>query len=233
MLDMEDLRGRVCRANLALVEHGLVVCTWGNASELDREHGVVAIKPSGISYAELTPEQIVVVDLEGRTVAGELRPSSDLATHLELYRAFPAIGGVAHTHSRYATALAQARRELPCLGTTHADHFFGTIPVTRMLRPDEIRADYEANTGKVIVEACAESDPSRIPAILVAHHGPFTWGPTAAAAVTNSVVLEACAAMAVETWGLDPSAAGVDPALLECHFLRKHGPGAYYGQNRG
>ena len=224
------LRQAVYEANMCLVENGLVVGTWGNASGFDPASGLVAIKPSGIAYAELRPEQLVIVDLAGRIIEGDLRPSSDLPTHLELYRCFPGLGGVAHTHSTAATAFAQAARPLPCLGTTHADHFYGTVPVTRDLRPEEIASDYEANTGRVVVETFAGLAPLRVPAVLVAHHGPFTWGKDPAAAAMNSVVLEAVAQMALHTYSLAPEAPPVGAPLLDKHFLRKHGPEAYYGQ---
>ena len=229
---IEELRTAVCAANQALVRHGLVLCTWGNVSGIRRDAGLVAIKPSGLPYSELTPERIVVTDLSGQVVAGRLRPSSDLHTHLALYRAFPQIGGVAHSHSHYATAFAQACRALPCLGTTHADHFCGTVPVTRALRDHELAADYERNTGAVIAELFADRDPLAVPGALVAHHGPFTWGPSPAAAVTNRVVLEAVARLALDTWQLNRTAAAIDPALLDCHYQRKHGPEAYYGQRQ-
>lgn len=226
-----QLRRRVCQANLDLVAHGLVTGTWGNASGIDRRAGLVAIKPSGVAYSQLVPESIVLVDLEGKVVAGELRPSSDLETHLELYRCWPGVGGVAHTHSAAATAFAQARRALPCLGTTHADHFRGAVPVTREMSPAETAAHYERNTGRVIVEAFAGLEPLDVPAVLVASHGPFSWGPSPEAAVLSSVVLEAVARMAIDTLALADS--GPIPAhLLERHFRRKHGPEAYYGQAR-
>jgi L-ribulose-5-phosphate 4-epimerase len=226
----ESLRQAVYLANLRLVEAGLVVGTWGNASGYDPESGLVAIKPSGLPYHDLRPEHLVVVDLEGNTVEGDLRPSSDLPTHLELYRSFPGLGGVAHTHSTAATAFAQARRPLPCLGTTHADHFRGTVPVTRDLRQDETADNYERNTGKVIVTTFANLEPLQIPAVLVAQHGPFTWGHSPLAASENSVVLEAVAQMALHTYALTPEAAPAPDHLVDRHFLRKHGPGAYYGQ---
>jgi len=225
-----ELRETVCQANLDLVQHGLVLLTWGNASGIDRQAGVIAIKPSGVNYAELTPESIVLVDLQGEAVAGDFRPSSDLPTHLQLYRAFPHIGGVAHTHSAKATAFAQACRPIPCLGTTHADHFYGPVPVTRKMHRAEVVAEYEANTGKVIAETFADLNPEAVPAVLVAQHGPFTWGRTASDAVLNSVVLEGAAAMALDTFGLSPQAEDIAPWLLDKHFLRKHGPDAYYGQ---
>jgi len=229
--ELDELRDRVCQANLELVLQGLVIRTWGNVSGIHRESGLVAIKPSGVRYDELTPAMIPLVDLEGAVVEGGLRPSSDLPTHLELYKAFAAVGGIAHTHSRCATAFAQACRELPCLGTTHADHFFGPVPVTRKLRAEETAADYEADTGGLIVETIAERAPLQTPAVLVAQHGPFTWGRTPGDAVTNSVVLEAVAGMALHTLQLAPDAEPLAAHLLQRHFLRKHGPNAYYGQN--
>ncbi|MDX9979096.1 MAG: L-ribulose-5-phosphate 4-epimerase AraD [Lentisphaeria bacterium] len=226
----ESLRQEVFLANLRLVEAGLVVGTWGNASGYDAESGLVAIKPSGLPYGDLRPEHLVVVDLDGAVVEGELRPSSDLPTHLELYRRFPGLGGVAHTHSTAATAFAQARRPLPCLGTTHADHFRGTVPVTRDLHPEETANEYELNTGRVIVATFANLEPLQIPAVLVAQHGPFTWGPSPRAASENSVVLEAVAQMALRTYALAADAQPAPDHLIDRHFLRKHGPGAYYGQ---
>lgn len=225
------LRQRVCQANLDLVAHGLVIGTWGNVSAIDRASGRVAIKPSGVPYAELTAERVVVTDLEGRPVVGDgLRPSSDLHTHLELYRRWPGVGGVAHTHSTAAVAFAQAHRALPCLGTTHADHFCGDVPVTRVMTSAETAADYELNTGRVIVETFATTDPLDVPAVLVASHGPFTWGPSPEAAVWNSVALEAVCRMALDTWALAPATGPIPAHLLARHFRRKHGPAAYYGQ---
>ncbi len=228
-----DLRELAHRANLDLVRAGLVTLTFGNASEADRAAGVMAIKPSGVPYGRLLPASIVVVDLDsGRVVEGEARPSSDTPTHLVLYRAFADVGGIVHTHSPFATAWAQARRELPCLGTTHADHFLGAVPVTRALSGEEIGGDYEERTGHVIVEALAERrlEPLDMPATLVASHGPFTWGADAAAAVDNAVALEAVAAAALRTLALAPDTPPVASALLERHFRRKHGPAASYGQ---
>jgi L-ribulose-5-phosphate 4-epimerase len=226
-----DAREQAFDANRAIVEAGLVVLTFGNASAVDRDAGVLAIKPSGVAYEELTPAAMVLVDLEsGDVVEGNYRPSSDTPTHLVLYRAFATIGGVVHTHSPFATAWAQAARELPCFGTTHADHFRGAVPVTRSLTRDEVEGDYEQATGEVIVEALADVDPLAMPAALVAGHGPFAWGAHAAQAVENAVALEVVAASALRTELLRPGAAALDDALLDRHFLRKHGPGAYYGQ---
>ena len=232
-MEHEALRTAVYRANLELVEAGLVILTWGNVSGADREAGVMAIKPSGVRYHAMQPEDVVVVSLDtGQVVDGRLRPSSDTPTHLHLYREFAGVGGVAHTHSPHAVSWAQAMEELPCLGTTHADYFHGPVPVTRRLREDEIHDDYEHHTGAAIVERFKGGgiDPNGVPAVLVAAHGPFTWGATPAAAVENAVVLEAAARMALYTRFLDPRASGIEQPLLDRHFLRKHGPGAYYGQ---
>jgi L-ribulose-5-phosphate 4-epimerase len=226
----EDLKKRVCQANLDLPRHGLVVFTWGNVSEIDRAAGIVAIKPSGVDYEELTFDKIVLLDLSGKIVEGNLRPSSDTPTHLELYRQFKDVGGICHTHSSHATMWAQARRDIPCFGTTHADHFYGSIPVTDVMTPQEIRDDYEANTGSVIVRRFKGLDPMQVPAVLVAGHGPFTWGKTAHASVENAVVLEEVAKMASGTLSINPQAGPVSQVLLDKHYLRKHGKNAYYGQ---
>jgi len=230
---LEDLKQQVCQANLDLVSAGLVTLTWGNVSGLSDDGARVVIKPSGVPYDAMRPEHLVVVDLEsGETVEGDLRPSSDTATHLLLYRAWAerGVGGVTHTHSPKATAFAQARRELPCFGTTHADHFSGAVPVARPLTEEEIESAYEANTGQVILERFAEIDPVAVPAVLVASHAPFTWGASAAESVKNSIALEACAAMALDSLALRPDLGPVEDYLLAKHYNRKHGPGAYYGQ---
>lgn len=230
-----ELKERVWRANLDVVEAGLVELTWGNASGVDRQAGVMAIKPSGVPYAALQPEDIVILSLDdGRTIDSRLRPSSDTPTHLHLYREFESIGGIVHTHSTHAVSWAQAEREVPCFGTTHADHFYGAVPVTRRMTADEIRSEYEHNTGVVIVERFRDGslDPLDIPGVLVACHGPFAWGATVESAVENAIVLESVSRMALNTLHINPSATAVDQALLDKHFLRKHGPGAYYGQER-
>jgi L-ribulose-5-phosphate 4-epimerase len=226
----EQLKKQVWEANLDLPQHGLVVFTWGNVSGIDRDAGIVAIKPSGVSYDELVPEQIVLLDLEGNVVEGGLRPSSDTPTHLELYRCFAGIGGICHTHSTCATMWAQAQREIPCFGTTHADHFYGSVPITDTMTPAEIQQAYEANTGRVIVRRFADLDPMQMPAVLVAHHGPFTWGKDARAAAKNAVVLEEVAKIALGTLRINPQQKSISQALLDKHYLRKHGENAYYGQ---
>lgn len=228
---LNQLKAEVCQANLDLVDEGLVIQTWGNVSGIDRARGLVVIKPSGVPYAGMKPRHMVVVSLEtGQVVEGDLKPSSDTPTHLVLYRAFPKIGGVVHTHSLYATTWAQARKGIPSYGTTQADYWYGEVPCTRLLTPREIKADYEANTGHVIVERFRKLDPLRHPAVLVASHGPFTWGKDAHDAVHNAVVLEFVARLASETLRINPKAKPMQSVLLDKHFLRKHGPGAYYGQ---
>ena len=232
-MDLSTLREQVCAANQALVGANLVTLSFGNASGVDRHAGVIVIKPSGVPYERLTPADMVVVALaDGQVVDGSLRPSSDTPTHLVLYRAFGSIGGIVHTHSTFASTWAQAERAIPPLGTTHADHFHGTVPVTRQLTADEIAGEYEAATGDVIVETLAELgfDPAEMPAALVASHGPFTWGRSPAEAVSNAVALEAVAAMAYRTIALETAQAEIGPELLARHFTRKHGSGAYYGQ---
>jgi L-ribulose-5-phosphate 4-epimerase len=215
---------------LELTRRGLAIFTFGNASGISRDDGLVVIKPSGVPYDTMQPHHLVVTDLEGHIVEGDLRPSSDLATHLALYRAFPSAGGVVHTHSRYATAWAQAAREIPCLGTTHADYFYGPVPVTPPLAAADIEGEYEANTGKVIIERFRGLDPARVQAVLVANHGPFCWGKSAAAAAHTAVILEEVAHMAYLALTINPAATPISSALLDKHFLRKHGPGATYGQ---
>jgi L-ribulose-5-phosphate 4-epimerase len=227
---LHELREQVLEANLDLVRAGLVIHAFGNASGIDRDRGVVVIKPSGVPYGDLTPSNLVVTDLEGLVVEGDFRPSSDLATHIALYKAFPAIGGVAHTHSRHATAWAQAGREIPCLGTTHADYFRGPVPVTDEMTAEEIASAYEWNTGTAIVRRFSGLEPSEFPAVLVRGHAPFCWGRTPAEAAHNADIVEQVAAMAFETLALNPQAGGIGAALRDKHFLRKHGPGAYYGQ---
>ena len=227
---LSKLREEVLAANLELVQRGLVLFTFGNASGISRKDGLVAIKPSGVPYDELTPEQIVVTDLSGRVVESNLRPSSDLATHLEIYRRFPNVGGVAHTHSEAASAWAQAGKPIPCFGTTHADYFHGPVPVTAPLTAAQIEGDYELETGRAIVRAFAGLDPDAIPAVLVAGHAPFTWGASATEAAHHAVVLEFVARMASDTLRIDPTAQPLPRALHDKHFLRKHGPKAYYGQ---
>lgn len=230
---LEALKKDVCAANLRLVAEGLVVQTWGNVSGVDRAKGLMVIKPSGVAYDIMKPAHMVVVSLAtGKVVEGKLNPSSDTPTHLELYRAFPALGGVVHTHSLYATAWAQAQREIAAFGTTHADYYHGPVPCTRPLRAAEIKGDYEINTGKVIVERFRKLDPMAFPGVLVASHAPFTWGKTPDKAVDSGVVLEFIARMASETLAIAPRTRGVPQVLLDKHFLRKHGPGAYYGQTR-
>jgi len=227
---LEALRAEVLEANLELVRRGLVIYTFGNASGVSREQGLVAIKPSGVPYDKMTPADMVITDLEGNIVEGNLRPSSDLATHVALYRAFPAIGGVVHTHSRHATSWAQARVEIPCFGTTHADYFCGPVPVTQELTPGEIATDYEANTGVAIIRRMEGLNPLHHPAILVAGHAPFCWAKTVSDAAHLAVILEEVAAMAWETVTVNPAARPISEALLHKHHFRKHGPGATYGQ---
>lgn len=229
----EKLKQQVLKANLALVEAGLVVLTWGNASGADREAGVMAIKPSGVSYETLSANDIVVLSIAtGEVVEGRGRPSSDTPTHLHLYREFSSANGVVHTHSVHATAFAQAMRSIPCLGTTHADNFYGEIPVTRAMRPEEVASDYELNTGRVIVERFRDGkiDPASVPGVLVASHAPFAWGSTPEKAVENAIVLEFTAQMALAGLSLTPDIKPIPGYLLDKHFLRKHGPQAYYGQ---
>lgn len=226
---VKELREEVLEANLEIVRRGLVMYTFGNASGFNRDEGLMAIKPSGVPFEKLTPKDMVVTDLDGKIVEGKLRPSSDVDTHLELYRQFKGIGGVVHTHSTHAVAWAQAGHEIPCLGTTHADYFYGSIPVTEPLDHDDY-ADYELNTGKAIVKAFEGIDPNHIPAVLVRSHGPFVWGPNATKAAMNAVLLEEIARIAAITYSLNPNAGTIDRDLMNTHFLRKHGPKASYGQ---
>lgn len=226
---LEDLKQKVYEANMLLPKYGLVTFTWGNVSAVDRESGLVVIKPSGVDYETMKPEDMVVVDLDGNRVEGKLKPSSDTPTHIELYKAFDNIGGIVHTHSRWATVFAQAGRGINAYGTTHGDYFYGEIPVTRLMTPEEIAEEYEKETGKVIAETFKDKDPDMIPAVLVNSHGPFTWGKDAAEAVHNAVVLEETAMMAYYTESLGKTAP-MQQELLDKHFLRKHGKNAYYGQ---
>ncbi len=232
-MNYQSLREQVCQINKDIVKAGLVVLTFGNASGADRQAGVMAIKPSGVDYDALTPDDIVVLSLaDGKVLAGNKRPSSDTATHLHLYQNFPNVGGIVHTHSVQATAWAQAHREIPCFGTTHADHCHGPVPVTRPLTAAEIKGDYELNTGKVIVERFTKRklNPDHVPGVLVAGHAPFVWGPTPAKALENAIAFEAMAEMATLTLAIRPSTKPIPRVLLDKHFLRKHGPKAYYGQ---
>ena len=240
---LETLKEKVCRANLDLVKHGLVLFTWGNVSAIDRESGLVVIKPSGVSYDNMKPEDMVVVDLEGNVVEGDLRPSSDTPTHVVLYKAFPNIGGVVHTHSTFATAWAQAGEDIPNIGTTHADYFHDAIPCTRDMKKAEVFAEYEKETGNVIVERFKDMNPDDTPAVLVKNHGPFTWGTDADNAVHNAVVLEQVAKMAfvscsvhlsssIFMGGVVSNTPSMNKHLIEKHYSRKHGPNAYYGQKK-
>ena len=230
---LEDLKAQVCNANIELKRQNLVLYSWGNVSGIDRQKGIVAIKPSGVSYDVLTADGMVLLDLDGNVLEGDLKPSSDTPTHLELYKAYDCIGGICHTHSKYATMWAQACKEIPCFGTTHADNFYGPVPVTDIMTNEEIHKDYELNTGKVIVERFTGLDPMQMPAVLVANHGPFTWGADPAHAVEENVVLEQIATMALGTITINPDQNPINRALLDKHYLRKHGKNAYYGQLRG
>ena len=232
---LEELKERVAEANRQLAPSGLVKLTWGNVSEIDRDSGIVGIKPSGVDYSALTASDIVLLDLDGNVAEGTLNPSSDTKTHLYLYRSWPGIGGVTHTHSPFATAFSQAGRPLPCLGTTHADHFYGPVPVCRALTPEEVAEDYEHNTGVAIVEHFAAHNitPIEMPAVLQHFHAPFTWGKSGLDSIKNSIALEMCAQMAISTLQLAPDAPPLPAHLLDKHYLRKHGPGAYYGQGSG
>ena len=230
---LEQLKKDVYEANMELVEKGLVIYTWGNVSGIDRETGLVVIKPSGVDYDTLKPEDMTVVDLQGNVVEGPYKPSSDTKTHLVLYRTYPEIGGIVHTHSVWAVAFAQAGMPIPALGTTHADYFYGDIPCTRGLTAEEIEEDYEENTGNVIVETIGQNDPMACPGIVVRNHGPFAWGKTAKGAVYNAVVLDKVAEMDAKTFMVDPGVGRAPQYLLDKHYFRKHGANAYYGQGNG
>jgi L-ribulose-5-phosphate 4-epimerase len=229
---LEELKQQVYEANMLLPRYNLVTFTWGNVSGIDREKNLFVIKPSGVPYEELTPEDMVVMDLEGNKVEGDLNPSSDTATHLELYKAFPSIGGIVHTHSPYAVAWAQAGKDIPCFGTTHADYFYGDIPCARNLTTEEIAAGYEQNTGKVIIETFADRNPDYVPGVICRNHGPFAWGKDAMEAVHNAVVLEEVAKMDLFTIKIDPDTDEAPENIRVKHFMRKHGPNAYYGQKK-
>ena len=231
---LENLKQKVYEANMKLPEYGLVTFTWGNVSGIDRESGLVVIKPSGVDYEDLSPDKLVVLDLDNNVVEGDLNPSSDTKTHLELYKAFPTLGGIVHTHSVNAVAWAQACEDIPCFGTTHADYFYGAIPCARHLTVEELEEDYERNTGKVIIECFKERglDPKAVPGVICASHGPFTWGKDAAQAVYHAVVMEEVAKMARLTLAVKPSAVPAPQHVQDKHYMRKHGPNAYYGQKK-
>ena len=227
---LEELKKIVCEANVLLPVYKLVTFTWGNVSAIDREAGLVVIKPSGVSYDNMTPEDMVVVDLDGKVVEGKWRPSSDTPTHVELYKAFPKCGGIVHTHSRWATTFAQAGMDIPAMGTTHGDYFYGDIPCTRKMTAEEIKGDYEKETGTVIIEAFAGKDPAAVPGVVVYSHGPFSWGVDAMDAVHNAVVMEEIAFMDWHAMMINPQNGHMQQELLDKHYLRKHGANAYYGQ---
>lgn len=229
---LEELKQQVYEANMELPKRGLVVYTWGNVSGFDKETGYFAIKPSGVDYDDLKPEDMVIMDLEGNKIEGKYNPSSDTATHIELYKAWPEAGGIVHTHSQWATQWAQAGRSIPSYGTTHADYFYGDIPCARSLTPEEIDEAYEKNTGLVIIETFANNNPKYVPGVLCTNHGPFAWGKDAAEAVHNAVVLEECAKMAYYTECINPRVQQIPQPLMDKHFLRKHGENAYYGQGK-
>jgi L-ribulose-5-phosphate 4-epimerase len=228
---LENLKNQVCQANIELKKQRLVIFSWGNVSGIDRKSNIVAIKPSGVAYDELTAEKIVLLDLDGKRIEGDLNPSSDTPTHIELYRNFKDIGGICHTHSTYAAMWAQGGKEIPCFGTTHADYYYGPVPVTDEMSPEEIKTDYELNTGKIIVRRFKDLDPIQVPAVLVANHGPFTWGRTPAKALESAVVLEQAAKTALGTLLVNPKQIAIAKVLLDKHYLRKHGKDSYYGQD--
>lgn len=228
---LKDLKEKVLEANLMLPEYGLVTFTWGNVSEIDRKQGLIAIKPSGVSYKTMTADDIVIIDLDGNVVEGRLRPSSDAPTHVVLYKAFPSVGGIVHTHSSWATSWAQAGKDIPCFGTTHADYFYGPIPCARALTEEEINTEYEKNTGLVIAETFRDRDPMAVPAVLCVNHGPFSWGKDSFEAVHNAVVLEEVAKMAARALEINPDASPAPQTIMDKHYFRKHGTNAYYGQN--
>lgn len=227
---LSELKQEVLKANLDLVKHGLVVLTWGNVSGIDREKNLIAIKPSGVDYEKMSVDDIVLVDLDGKVVEGNKRPSSDTPTHIELYKAFPALGGITHTHSKYATMFAQACKEIPCFGTTHADHFHGSIPLTRFLSEEEVDTGYEKFTGSVIIERFTKLEINSMPGVLVAGHAPFAFGKDAAQSVKNALILERVAEMAIGSLMLNPNIEKLPLYISEKHYQRKHGPNAYYGQ---
>lgn len=229
---LDSLKEKVLRANLSLLEYGLVTLTWGNVSGIDRKSGLIVIKPSGVEYSAMGSDDMVVVDLEGKVVEGKLRPSSDTPTHVELYKAFREVGGITHTHSSNATAFAQAGREIPCLGTTHADVFYGDVPITRLMTEVEVKSAYEKNTGKVIVERFQNMDPISLPGVLIYGHGPFCWGKDPEDSVKNSLMLERIAEIALKTLQLNPDATALPDYILNKHHERKHGTSAYYGQKK-
>ena len=230
---LEELKKQVFKANMDLVKLNLVKFTWGNVSGIDRKNGLVVIKPSGVAYDDLTPDKMVVVNLKGEVIEGDLNPSSDTPTHIELYKSFGNIGGITHSHSEFATSFAQAKKRIISYGTTHADIFYGDIPLTRELTPDEILNDYEKNTGSVIAETFQNIDENAVPAVLVASHGPFSWGETPEKSVYNMAVLEETAKMAIHTMTINPQINRIDQNILDKHYFRKHGENAYYGQNKG
>lgn len=229
---LEDLKQKVLQANLDLVKYDLVTLTWGNVSGIDREKNLVVIKPSGVDYDVMKTEDMVVVDLNGKIAEGNLKPSSDTPTHIELYKNFKGIGGITHSHSEYATVFAQACKEIPCYGTTHADHFYGNIPLTRFLTKEEVEENYELNTGKIIIERFKDLDPAATPGVLLAGHAPFTWGVSPAESVKNNLILERVAEMAFAALQLNPELKTLPAHILKKHYLRKHGPNAYYGQTK-